>query len=110
MESNEPRTDIPISEQYRIVAKKWVDADSAATLREETKSAFYSQLMLEHTDKPVNRAEIAVKASDEWQDFVASMVEARKEANLLKVQLKYIEMKFYEWQSYNATKRAEMKL
>jgi hypothetical protein len=110
MESNEPRADIPISEQYRIVAKKWVDADSAATLREETKSAFYSQLMLEHTDKPVNRAEIAVKASDEWQDFVASMVEARKEANLLKVQLKYIEMKFYEWQSYNATKRAEMKL
>lgn len=110
MESEQPKSDIPISEQYRIIAKKWVDADSAATLREETKSAFYSQLMLDHTDKPVNRAEIAVKASDEWQDFVASMVEARKEANLLKVQLKYIEMKFYEWQSYNATKRAEMKL
>jgi hypothetical protein len=99
-----------ISEEYRIIAKKWVDADSAATLREETKSAFYSQLMLEHADKPVNRAEIAVKASDEWQEYVANMVQARKEANLLKVQLKYIEMKFYEWQSYNATRRAEMKL
>lgn len=102
--------DRPISEEYRVIAKKWVDADSAATLREETKSAFYSQLMLEHKDIPVNRAEIAVKASEAWQEYVAEMVQARKDANLLKVQLKYIEMKFYEWQSYNATRRAEMKL
>lgn len=102
--------DRPISEEYRIIAKKWVDADSAASLREETKSAFYSQLMLEHANMPVNRAEITVKASAQWQEFVADMVQARKDANLLKVQLKYIEMKFYEWQSHNATKRAEMKL
>ena len=102
--------DRPISEEYRIIAKKWVDADAAANLREETKSAFFSQLMQSHHNIPVNRAEIAVKASQEWQEFVAEMVSARKEANLLKVQLEYIRMKFYEWQSYNATKRAEMKL
>lgn len=102
--------DKPISEEYRIVAKKWVDADAAANLREETKSAFYSQLMQEFKDIPVNRAEIAVKASPQWQEYVADMVQARKDANLLKVQLEYIKMKFYEWQSYNATKRAEMKL
>lgn len=100
----------PISEEYRVIAKKWVDADSAATLREEIKSAFFSQLMLEHKDIPVNRAEIAVKASQEWIEYVAEMVKTRKEANLLKVQLKYIEMKYHEWQSYNATRRAEMKL
>jgi hypothetical protein len=103
-------SNLPISEQYRLTAKDWVAADSAATLREETKSAFFSQLMLEHKDIPVNRAEIAVKASQEWIEYVAEMVKTRKEANLLKVQLEYIKMQFYEWQSHNATRRAEMKL
>jgi hypothetical protein len=51
-----------------------------------------------------------VKASDEWREFVTKMVEAREKAALLKVKLEYIRMKFHEWQSYEATKRAEMKL
>lgn len=100
----------PISEEYRIVAKKWVDADSAANMLEETKSAYLSQLMLEHGDIAVSKAETLVKGSGPWRDYVEKMVTARKEANLLKVQLKYIEMKYHEWQSYNATRRAEMKL
>jgi hypothetical protein len=38
------------------------------------------------------------------------MVEARKQAALLKVQLEYIRMQFSEWKSSEATRRAEMKL
>jgi hypothetical protein len=38
------------------------------------------------------------------------MVEAREKAALLKVKLEYIRMKFHEWQSENATRRAEMRL
>jgi hypothetical protein len=33
-------SNLPLSEQFRIVAKKWVDADSAASILEESKSAF----------------------------------------------------------------------
>jgi hypothetical protein len=51
-----------------------------------------------------------VKASDEWKEHVVSMVQTRERASLLKVQLEYIRMKHYEWQSFNATRRAEMKL
>lgn len=29
----------PISEEFRLVAKKWAEADAAASLLEETKSA-----------------------------------------------------------------------
>ena len=100
----------PISEEYRIVAKKWVDADSAANMLEESKSAFLSQLMIKHGDIAVSKAELLVKGSDQWREYIEKMVTARKEAKLLKVQLKYIEMKYHEWQSYNATRRAEMKL
>ena len=103
-------SNLPISEQFRIIAKRWVDADSAANMLEETKSAFLNQLMLAQGDMAVSKAEMIVKGSAEWKEFVESMVNARKQANLLKVQLEFIKMQFYEWQSHNANKRAEMKL
>ncbi len=101
---------LPISEQYRIIARKWVDADSAANLLEEVKSAFLSKKMTALGDIPVSRAEMTVKASEEWGDYITKTVTARREATLLKVQLEYIRMKFMEWNSQTATQRAEMKL
>ena len=103
MDSNQP-----LSEQFRIVAKKWVDADSAASMLEETKSAVLSKWMSEMGDMPVSKAEMAVKASDKWVDYIKSMVEARQQAAMLKVQLEYIRMRFHEWQSHAANRRAEM--
>ena len=102
--------DLPLSEQFRVIAKKWVDADAAANLLEETKSAVLAKRMTELGDMPVSRAEMSVKSSAEWYEFVKTMVEAREKATLLKVQLEYIRMKFHEWQSIEATRRAEMKL
>ena len=58
----------------------------------------------------VSKAEMIVKASPDWMDHVTQMVKTREKASLLKVQLEYIRMKFSEWQSFEATKRAEMKL
>lgn len=105
---------LPISEQFRIVAKKWVDADAAASLLEDTKSAFLSsrvqELIREEPGIALNRAEATVKASDYWQDWVKDMVEARKKANLLKVQMEYLRMRSGEQASYEASKRAEMRL
>ncbi len=101
---------MPLSEQFRLIAKKWIDADAAASILEETKSAFLAQRMAEQGDVPVSRAEMAVKASGEWSTYVNEMVEARKKASLLKAQLEYIRMRFTEQQSVEATRRAEMKL
>lgn len=103
-------SNLPISEEYRIVAKQWVDAEAAASLLEDTKSAVLAHRMAALGDMPVSKAEMQVKASDEWFAFVDSVVEARKKANLLKVQLEYIRMRSGEWQSAEASKRAEMRL
>lgn len=99
-----------LSEQFRLIAKKWVEADAAASILEETKSAFLAQRMAEQGDVPVSRAEMHVKASAEWTEYVTNMVEARKKAALLKAQMEYIRMQFTEQQSSEATRRAEMKL
>jgi len=100
----------PLSEQYRIIAKKYVEADAAASILEETKSAVLAQWMAEEGDMPVSRAEMLVKASGKWTDYIVDMVNARKKAALLKAQLEYIRMQFSEQQSREATQRAEMKL
>ena len=101
---------LPLSEQYRIVAKSWVDAEAAASLLEDTKSAFLSQKMAALGDMPVSKAEMNVKASGEWTQYVEQMIESRKRANRLKVQLEYLRMRSSEWQSAEASKRAEMRL
>lgn len=100
----------PLSEQYRITAKAWVEADAAASLLEDTKSAFLSQRMAELGDMPISKAEAMVKSSPEWTDYVRKMVDSRKQANFLKVKLEWVRMRFAEQQSFEATKRAEMKL
>lgn len=102
--------DFPISEQYRVAAEKWCDANAAAEILEEGKSAFLSQRMLATGETAVSKAEMIVKGSKEWADYIKKMCAARDRANRMKVQLEYVRMIFGEWQSEAATKRAEMKL
>jgi hypothetical protein len=99
-----------LSERYRLVAKEWVELDHAARLMEETKSAVLSQMMTALGDMPVSRAELQVKATDDWHKFVQGMVDARTSANLKKVELEWIRMRFSENQSKEATERAERRL
>jgi hypothetical protein len=103
-------TNKPLSEQYRLIAKQWVAAEAAASLLEETKSAFLAKMMTSLGDMPVSRAEMQVKADARWYRFIEGMVEARSNAALLKVQLEYVRMRHSEQQSEEASKRAEMRL
>ena len=105
-----PAQNLPWSEQFRIVAKQWVDADAAASILEDTKSAVLSERMQALGDMPVSKAESIVKASPEWRGHIEATVNARKAANRLKVQMEYLRMKFSEWQSHEATKRTEARL
>lgn len=101
---------LPISTQFEIISTKWVEQDSAASLMEETKSAVLSRMMMQTGETAVSRAEMIVKASPAWMEHITEMVQTREKASLLKVRMEYIRMRFHEWQSFEATKRAEMKL
>lgn len=105
-----PHHERPISEEFRLVAKAWVDAEAAASLLEETKSAVLAQKMAALGDMPVNRAELTVKASQDWHEHLAKIGEARREANLRKVQMEYVRMKFSEWQAADANSRNERRM
>jgi hypothetical protein len=99
-----------LSEQFRLAAKEWVELDAAASMLEECKSAILSQMMADEGDIPVSRAEMNVRATREWREYIGKMVKAREKANLAKVKLKWIDMRFTEQNSREATARAEMRL
>ena len=106
-----PAKDRPISEEFRLVAKAWCEAHAAAELLEKTRDSVFSQLVQKQDSAmKVNAKEHAVNASQEWQDYLAAMVEARKEANLRRAQMKYVEMKFSEWQASDANQRSERRM
>jgi|GEM_PF-796023 len=105
-----PERERPISEQFRIVARQWVEADKAANILEECKSAVLSKLMMAKGDVAVSKAEMLSKASDEWAEHLNLMVQARADANLRKVQMEFIRMQFSEWQSNDANARRERQM
>ena len=105
-----PERERPISEQFRVVAKQWVDDDKAAKILEESKSAVLSQMMLKEGDIPVSKAEMRVKGSAEWQDYLDKMVNARADANLRKLHMDYLRMKEREADREDWNARSERKM
>ncbi len=101
---------LPPSEQYRLAAKAWVELDGIARLLEESKTATLSQRMKALGDMPTAHAERDVKSSPDWSEYIKMMVIARTDANFAKVRMEYYRMRFMEWQSENANRRAEMRL
>lgn len=97
----------PISEQLYRAGMDWADKNAAANLLEETKSATLSQMMSQHSTLPISRAEMMVKSSAEWMQFIQKMVDARHKADLAKVRLEYLRARFQEWQSAEANHRVQ---
>lgn len=100
----------PLSEQYRLAGLHWADCEAAAQVLEDCKSAMLAEWQAELGDMPVNRAEQTVKASPRWKNYVTQIVEARRVANIAKIELEYIRMRANEWNNENANRRAEMRL
>jgi hypothetical protein len=102
-----------LADKYSMVGARWIDADNAARLLEETKTTVLEQrkadLIKEDPKLADNAAERQAKSDPEWGDWIKRMVGARTIANKLKLSLKVLDMRHSEQQSFEATKRAELK-
>lgn len=100
----------PFSEQFAEKGRLWAEKESAASLLEDCKSSVMAQRQAMLGDIAVNKAEQIVKASPDWMEYIERTVAARREANLAKVQMEFLRMKFSEHQSYEANQRTEARL
>ncbi len=86
----------PIAEQFRIVALQFCDADAAASLLEELKTTTLSKMKADLISRegPMadNRAEMSVKASPEWEEYIREMCGNRAKATKLKLKLEHLRM------------------
>lgn len=109
-----PEREQPVSEQFRIVAVAYADAEAAASLMEELKSTtletMKSKLIAEQGEMPDNKAERLVKASDGWREYVEQMCAHRAKATKLRLKLEYVRMRASEAQSREANARHEARL
>lgn len=109
-----PESDMPISEQFRLVALQYADADAAASLMEELKTVnlekLKTELIAEQGQMPDNRAERLVKSSSTWEQYIKDMCGHRAKATKLRLQLEYFRMRHSEWQSKEANARVERRL
>ena len=109
-----PENERLLSEEFRLVALAWADADSAASLQEELRSTTLEQwkteLIAKYGDMPDSHAERRVKAEPRWEAYIRKMCADRAEANKRKAQMEYLRMRFHEWQSREANQRHEARL
>lgn len=105
-----PEHERPLSEQFRLVAKEWVELDGAARLMEESKTAVLAQRMKQQGDKPAAHAERDAKSSTEWLDYLTKMVDARTRANLAKVKMEWLRIKERELDRSDWAQRTERKM
>ena len=109
-----PPREQPISERYRIEARKYCALNAAATSLEEMKTSrlatLKTQLMAADGAMAENKAERLVKSSDDWHAYIKAMCDARAAAELSREELAALRMQFGEWQAADASARAEYKL
>jgi hypothetical protein len=109
-----PSEELATSERYYQAATQWADADAAASLMEESKSAVLSEMiskvLSENINLAVNRAEVLVKSTDAWKSYVRDTVELRRKSNMAKVEMEYIRMRHSEEMSQEATHRAASRI
>ncbi len=100
-DSVDPRmtSNFPLSEQWRLAAQRWTALEAAANLREECKGATFAQRVVTQHSTTIARAEYAVKSSEEWKTYLDEMCAARESANLARVEMEVIRMRFWEQNS-----------
>lgn len=98
------------AEAWRDVAMAWADAEDAAQMLDETKSAILAQMVameIKADPKMSNaKAEMIVKSSDKWRRHVESIVRARTTANRARIERDYMKLVFMQWNNNEANHRA----
>lgn len=115
---------IALTQEVIEAGEKWADQDAAASSLEETRKTLLAQVTLEYLKEgappskpgekpkplPVSQAEIRGLADPRYETHLELMVDARREANRMRVKYDMGKMKLELMRSLQATMRQEMRM
>jgi hypothetical protein len=105
-----PEQDQPIAERYRLIGEEWADADAAYYMLDTSRTAVLAQIVAQSKEASFQRAESNARASAEYREHIQKTTDAKRKANLLRVRMEYLKMRFALWNSSDANQRAERKM
>lgn len=101
-----------LSESIDTLGKDWADKQHAANLLEETKTIVRAEIAnrirSEHPHMTRRDAEIAALVSAHYRDHVNSMVNAKRDANIARVNLEAVRARFEAMRTAEVSRRAEV--
>jgi hypothetical protein len=101
-----------IAERLASAGEEWADKEAAASLLEDTRKRVRAQVAVAHIAEGASaaKAELLAEASDQYHEHLQAMVEARKAANIARVNYDAGKTWTDLVRTQEATKRAEMNL
>ena len=101
-----------LREEWRLLAKQWVAAQSRADEFDEGRKMLMDELTLAlvKDGMPVGRAEKEARISDQFKSYMRKAHDAKREANDLRIDMKNAEMAYWERNNAEATERAERRM
>lgn len=101
-----------IAESVAKRGRDWADKEAAAQMLEETKRVVRAQMAVRSLQEAgsVSKSELIAEASDVYEKHVRDMVEARKVANVAKVNYETAKQWIELIRSQESTMRAEMQM
>lgn len=99
-----------ISAKIVTTGHAWAELEQGASLLEESRKSVRSQIAAEHLRDgcPVSKAEMLAEASAVYREHLAAMVEARKKANIARVNYDGCRVWSDHIRGQEATKRTEI--
>lgn len=107
---HKPETASEIAQKIADQGKAWAEAEAAASLLENSRHSVRAQLAIEYleTAGSAKQAEMHAEADSKYTDHLAAMVEARRKANIAKVNFESSKIWSELIRTFEASKRAEM--
>jgi len=101
-----------LREEWRILAKMWVQADSRVDELEEGRKMLLAELKLAliKAGSKITASEDEARTSPQFKSYVRKYHDAKRAANDLKIDMKNAELAYWERNNAEATERSERRM
>lgn len=101
-----------LREEWRILAKQWVQADSRVDELEEGRKMLLAELKLAliKAGSKLGAAEDEARISQQFKNYVRKYHDAKRVANDLRIDMKNAELAYWERNNAEATERSERRM